>query len=384
MTTPARDCLVRLNQMEGLGSATIHRLLKATQAPEEIFQLSRDAIRQILGHFATEEVLRQIERVPSGEEVKKEYQRAQETGVTVVTILDCDYPKLLKEIPDPPPVLYVKGTLMEEDLAAVAMVGTRLPSPYGLYVARTLGGELASSGLTIVSGLAQGIDAASHEGALEKGGRTIAVLRHGLSHLYPPGHRKLGLRIAQSGPLISEFPMEFPPIPSNFPRRNRVISGLSLGVIVVEAPRKSGALITAQEAMEQGREVFAVPGPVSSAKSRGCHQLIRDGAKLVETPLDVLEELTPYLKDQIGLWKRKRSPEMEAGIAARVGWTHSSVLTREESLLYEVIPVGTAAVVDSLVEKIDMTPSRLLPLLTTLELKGLVHQIPGQGYSRVS
>ena len=368
-----RDALIELNLIPGLGSATIHRLLEAFDSPEAVFQAHPALLKEILKQYATSEVLQAIRQARDGAGAAPEINRVERAGAKIVTLVDDDYPELLKTISDPPPVLYVKGILLKEDAAAVGLVGTRSASPYGIGMARQLASDLAQSGLTVVSGLAEGIDAAGHEGALEAGGRTIAVLGHGLSHTYPPQHRKLAERIVESGALISEFPMEMPPAAANFPRRNRVISGLSLGVIVVEAPTKSGALITAREALEQGREVFAVPGPVSSVRSRGCHQLLRDGARLVEDSRDVLEELAPALKEQL------------SGLKQHVVCSSTRLnLSREEHAVYEAIPVGEATVVDSLVEATALSPARVLPLLTTLELKGLICQVPGQGYSRAS
>jgi DNA processing protein len=306
----------------------------------------------------------------------------------------------LKTITDPPPVLYLKGSLIPEE-AAVAIVGTRAATPYGCAVAHRLGQELARLGITVVSGLAEGIDAAGHRGALEAGGRTIAVLGHGLDFLYPQHHRKLADVVVNSGALISEFPMEVPPTRQNFPRRNRVISGLSLGVVVVEAPQASGALITAREALDQGREVFAVPGPVSSPKSKGCHQLLKDGARLVEDIHDVVDELAPHLKERLARWKealaRSGSPRTPCfaersmgGPPVRSGEPDRSEtpvspegLSDEESVVYESIPTGRATVVDALIQSTAFPPARLLTLLTDLELKGLVQQVPGQGFSRV-
>ncbi len=289
-----------------------------------------------------------------------------------ITLQDSEYPQRLRTIADPPPILYVKGTLLKEDEAAVAIVGTRRATPYGLETARRLASDLARAGVTVVSGLAEGIDAAAHRGALEVGGRTLAVLGHGLNTVYPPFHKELAEQVAHCGALISEFPMEGEPLAWNFPRRNRVISGLSLGVIVVEAPLRSGALITAREALEQGREVFAVPGPVTSPNSPGCHRLLKDGARLVEDARDVLEELELPLKSTL------------------IGWRSSSKaqtlpdLSEEESAVYETIPVGSAVGAEAIAKAAATSPSRLLSVLTTLELKGLIRQMPGQGYSRLS
>jgi DNA processing protein len=304
-----------------------------------------------------------------------------------IEISDELYPKLLKEISDPPQLLYVRGTLLPEDAASVAIVGTRRATPYGLKMARELARQLAQSGITVVSGLAEGIDGAAHEGALEANGRTIAVLGHGLDRVYPPSHKELSLKITASGALITEFPEGVGPTRYNFPQRNRIISGLSLGVIVVEAPQKSGALITARFASEQGREVFAVPGPVSSRASQGTHALLKDGAKLVESAQDILEELTLPLRQILGtLHLGTVHPGIHfaaGGLSPSKCPSRTSPLSPEEEVLYGAVPVGSGTLADALAQEAKLSASKVLSLLTSLELKGLVRQLPGQGYSRV-
>ncbi len=310
----------------------------------------------------------------SADQVEEELKKAEKAGVRIVTLLDPDYPEGLKNIPDPPSVLYIKGTVWKEDALAVGIVGTRSASRYGLATAHQLAFDLAKSGVTVVSGLAEGIDGAAHEGALEANGRTFAVLGHGLNHLYPAHHRGLADRTAESGALISEFPMEAKPDAWRFPRRNRVIAGLSLGVVVVEAPIKSGALITAREALEQGREVFAVPGPVSSERSRGCHALIKDGAKLVETAQDIWEGLGAEFKEKLKVFKPDENGKGEKFPAG---------FSREEAAVYRAIPLGESVAVEALAQETAFQPSKLLPLLTQLELDGWIRQVPGQGYCRL-
>lgn len=291
-----------------------------------------------------------------------------------LTLKDVGYPSNLTTLPDPPAVLYVRGSLWQEDRAAVAVVGTRRASPYGLQTARRLSQELALAGITVVSGLAEGIDGAAHQGALEAGGRTIAVLGHGLHTVYPPQHRQLADRIAASGALVSEYPPETPIQAWHFPSRNRIISGLSLGVVVVEAPLKSGALITARLALEQGREVFAVPGPAGSPKSQGTHALLKDGARLAEGVEDILEELAPQLAAQLCRWRsRKPRSDKRPGRAA---------LSSLEQRVYDCIPVAGRTPVEVLMQATRLPAAGLLPILTDLEMKGLVAQIPG-GFSRV-
>jgi len=328
----------------------------------------------------------------------------QDRDIQTLTLSRPGYPRLLREIHDPPPVLYVKGTLLPEDEAAVAIVGTRAATPYGLDVAERLAEELARCGITVVSGLAEGIDRAAHEGALKAGGRTIAVVGHGLDTIYPRQHRELAERIMQSGCVLSEFSIGMPPLKENFPQRNRIISGLSLGTLVVEAPVRSGALITARTAMEQGREVFAVPGPVSSPKSEGTHALIKDGAKLVCKVQDILEELAPQLQhivrastglpaaclpDRQGQAGSARSvvpaghpePCLPAG---RLVEGDRQGLTREEAEIFRAVPVGASAGLEAIARATALQPARIMSALTVLELKGLVQQTSGLGFSRAN
>ncbi|MBI3323827.1 MAG: DNA-protecting protein DprA [Candidatus Omnitrophica bacterium] len=303
----------------------------------------------------------------------------QTRAVQTLTLKDAGYPKLLREIHAPPELLYVKGALLSEDSAAVAMVGTRLATSYGLDTARRLAEELARSGVTVVSGLAEGIDRAAHEGALEAGGRTIAVVGHGLSTIYPAHHRDLAERIARSGCVVSQFPMGMPPLAQNFPQRNEIIAGLSLGVVVVEAPFKSGALITARHAMEQGREVFAVPGPIGR-NSEGTHRLLRDGAKLVETAQDILEELAPHLRQIVR--SSTGSERTETAQNERVeGERWLADLSEEQQQVLKVVPVGLPVGLDRLAGQTALAPNRLLSVLTELEIRGLVRQ-GGQGFTR--
>ncbi|MBI4431175.1 MAG: DNA-protecting protein DprA [Candidatus Omnitrophica bacterium] len=235
------------------------------------------------------------------------------------------YPPFLRQVHSPPKVLHIRGSLLDCDRFAVAMVGSRNATFYGLRVAEQLAYDLAERGITIVSGLARGIDAASHKGALKAGGRTIAVLGSSLDKIYPKEHEKLAGEIAKQGCVISQFPNGTEAWPGNFPLRNRIISGLSLGVIVVEASRKSGSLITASHAAEQGRQVFAVPGPVDSLLSEGAHSLIKDGAKLVESAEDILAELAPMLKDMLP--KEIQAPrQCSSSAEAQLNTTEKSIM----------------------------------------------------------
>jgi DNA processing protein len=277
----------------------------------------------------------------------------------------------LLDIPDPPPLLYVKGTLRPEDTLAIALVGSRKSTPYGVRIAERLASSLARVGLTVVSGLARGIDAAAHRGALKAGGRTIAVMANGLSEIYPPEHDKLADEIAENGAVVTEMPMRQGPLSELFPRRNRIISGLSLGVVIVEAAPRSGSLLTARHAMEQNREVFAVPGPVDSLLSRGCHGLIRDGARLVETVDDILEELGPLVRE---------IRPTDGTTAVR----HPAELTLNElerSILGSLDDLPKP--VDELIAMTGLGASQVMATLSVLEMRRLIKRAPGNMFVRL-
>ena len=290
----------------------------------------------------------------------------------LLTCHDPAYPALLLQTPGPPPLLYLHGNAAVLTTAQLAMVGSRNPTPSGYDTAREFARYLALAGLTITSGLALGIDAASHHGALEAGRPTIAVMGTGLDRVYPARNRDLAHQIAESGALVSEFPVGTPPRPENFPRRNRIISGLSLGTLVVEAATRSGSLISARCAAEQGREVFAIPGSIHNPLSRGCHALIRQGAKLVETAQDIIDELGAL-----------------AAVAApanthdqTVGEEHSSELEADYVQLLEYMGYNPTSI-DMLVETSGLTPAAVSSMLLQLELKGFVTPSPGGLFNRL-
>ena len=289
-------------------------------------------------------------------------------SVRTVSIKDKEYPGLLREIYDPPKELYVKGALPPGDVPMVAVVGSRMTSHYGLRTARAIAADLAAAGVVVVSGMALGIDTASHEGALSAGGKTIAVLGSGFAHLYPPENKKLAEKIAQRGAVITEYPMNTKPEPWNFPRRNRIISGLSLGVLVVEARLKSGALITADLALEQGRDVFAVPGNVDSAKSGGTNWLLKQGAKVATSAEDILEELITSIASSKKKPKEKNASEDE------------DLSDEEKNLLslFDSEPIH----VDALLESSRLPASRAISALSLLEIKGRLKQLPGKHFVR--
>ncbi len=354
-----------LSLTPGVGSIFIKRLLDRFGTPEAVFQAPLDELLQIEG--LGEKVAREIQKGPAEKKVEKELHLLEGVGGKVMTMKDASYPKRLKEIYDPPPVLYVRGELREEDELAVAIVGSRKTTPYGKWMTEKMGQELARHGITIVSGMARGIDSHAHWGALSGGGRTIAVLGSGVDVVYPPENRNLYKRIIDQGAVLSEFPMGSPPEGGHFPKRNRIISGLSIGVVVVQAGMESGSLITANYALEQGREVFAVPGNVGSDSSRGTHQLIKDGAKLVESSEDILEEVLPQ-------WRRERETPQDVERPVLD-------LSEEENVLYEQLG-ETPLHIDVLIRESQFDPGKVSSLLLNLELKGLISQWPGKCFSK--
>lgn len=294
-------------------------------------------------------------------------EQARSVGARLLTLGDTEYPRALRFIYGPPPYLFVRGQVLPEDALAIAIVGARSASPYGLAAAEALSRDLAESGITVVSGLAVGIDGAAHRGALAAGGRTIAVLGCGIDVSYPPQHRRLAEEIARRGAVVSEFPLGSPPDSFHFPRRNRIVSGLSLGVVVVEAGERSGSLITARLAAEQGREVMAVPGAMGASRTRGTHRLLRDGAALVESGADVIEAAMPW-------YLEKTSQNVQTGRSL-------AELPSEMAKLLGCFD-GAAVHVDRLIERSGFGAARVLEMLLGLEIKGWVTQHPGMYFSR--
>ncbi|MDH4226997.1 MAG: DNA-processing protein DprA [Deltaproteobacteria bacterium] len=298
--------------------------------------------------------------------VDKELDLLEKHGARIITFKDSDYPALLKEIDSPPPFLYAKGRSAGADFAAVAVVGTRTPSRYGLAASETIARDLASSGVTVVSGLARGCDTAAHKGSLAANGYTIAVLGTGIDIVYPRENKALFDEIAEDGLIVTEYSFSTPPQPGNFPARNRIISGISLGVIVCEAPLKSGAMMTAKLALESGREVFAVPGNATSDKSSGSNKLIKDGAYLAENARDVLEVLFPG-----------KSFAAQTGGAKHATSTESA----DERKLLKALE-DEALHIDAIAELAGLSAQKASALLLEMELKGLVEKLPGMRFAR--
>jgi DNA processing protein len=353
-----REARWALGLLPQLGGVALQNLLGALGSAREVWAASTVRLLAVPGIGPA--MARSIRTFPWEERVRADHGASQAAGLTVIVWGDPDYPLRLREIPSAPPVIYLRGALTPEDGTAVALVGARHATAYGEGMAEELAGALARRGLTIVSGLARGIDAAAHRGAIRAGGRTIAVLGSGLDQVYPPEHADLARQVAAAGALCSEFPIGTAPLRPHFPRRNRIISGLSLGVVVVEAGPKSGALITADHALEQGREVFAVPGRVHAQYSEGCHRLIKAGAKLVESWEDVLGELLPQVIPRRRRATRAAPPD----------------LSGDEARVYDVVARGPVHI-DAIIVQTGLGGGRTASVLVGLEMRGVVRKLPG-------
>jgi DNA processing protein len=363
---------IALNLLPGLGPISARRAVDRYGDPAEIaYRLPVDEIRA-LGRIANDE-LAELPRARRDlrRRAERELARAERAGVTILPLAHPDYPAALAEITDAPVVLYVRGTL-PSPVVRLAVVGSRTPTPYGTRLAAGLAGQLAARGIEVVSGGARGIDSRAHEGALaEAGGRTVAVLGSGLARLYPPENEKLFERIAAHGAVLTEFPLDYPPLGENFLRRNRIISGLSAAVVVVEAAQKSGALSTANHALEQGREVMALPGSVQSLKSVGCHRLIQQGAKLVQDAADILAELPPPYRGAVGPGRAEGDEEPAVNRAD---------LTPDENDVLGILTGTEPVQLDRLAELVPFGIARLQTALFGLEIRGAVEQSPGRYY----
>ncbi len=360
-----RTAYIALNALTGMTPRVFWRLIHGEPDPVRVFSRPRETLIKL---GVSEEMARRIRQADPEPFVREEKKRLAAVGARILIYGDQEYPPTLREIADPPPVLYLHGEIRKEDRLALAVVGSRSASTQGRLQAERIAARLAGMGLTIVSGLAMGIDTWAHKGALSGGGRTLAVLGCGIDYPYPRHNRKLRDRIVKQGALISEFALGTPPIPMNFPRRNRIISGLSMGTLVVEAARKSGSLITAGFALEQGREVFAFPGSVHSPLSAGTNTLIQKGAKLVQRVEDIVEEFPAEVKQYLSFQPRQ-SPSRPARES------------REELRLLRLIEEDPVHI-DVLSRKTKMAPAVVSSLLMEMEIKGLVRQLPGQLYTR--
>ena len=368
-----RERFIALNLVPNVGSLKAKRLLEAFGSLERVCEAPVERLRSVEGISpALAERIAGACRAPG--RVTEELRLAAKSGCTVLTQADAEYPEPLRQIPDPPLAIYRKGAWTEADRIAVAIVGSRQPSLYGQDVAKRLAYDLAARGVTVVSGLARGIDAAAHRGALEAGGRTLAVLGNGLSSIYPLEHEELAQRIAANGAVISEYPMRMEPWPGNFPQRNRLISGLSLGVVVVEAAKRSGALITANMALEQGREVFAVPGKIHAVTSEGTHALLKQGACLVTSVEDIVDELR--LVPPPAAARRACADSADPPPADAAG---GGMPDEEQALLARLDP-DEPSDLDALAIKTRLPVATCASALLRLELKRLVKQLAGKRF----
>lgn len=379
-----------LKLIPGLGTRTAGKLLDRFRTPQAIFRASRTELE---GAGVSGAVAQSIASGCTFEDAVAQQEKMTEAGAFVITIGDPRYPAPLREIFDPPIVLYARGRVELAQALMLAVVGTRRPTPYGVNVAERLSGDLSHAGLTIVSGMARGIDTAAHKGALAAGGDTVAVLGCGVDVIYPSENRKLMAEIAGRGLLLSEFPMGAVAFPQNFPIRNRIISGMSLGVLVVEGAQYSGSAITARLAMDQGREVFAVPGNITSKLSWCPNLLIKQGARLVQDWNDVIAELPPESRRHLIDRGRKKILD-ETGASADAG--QASLLNGQAGAegdfapgpaarrALEALQVDAAIHLDDLLEKVeDVSPSEMIAALFELEMLGLVKQLPGKNFVKV-
>ena len=362
------EACIALNMLPTMGPVRLRKLLEVFQMPERILAARRDDLRKVDG--VGREVVDQISNWETVVDLPAELRRINDFGARVITQFSPQYPKSLREIHSPPIVLYVWGEIQDRDHHAIGIIGARRTTHYGTESAKKLAYQLAYSGLTVISGLARGIDTAAHQGALAAKGRTIAVIGSGLSKLYPPENKALAQRIGNgNGAVVSEFSMEIEPDRQTFPMRNRIISGWSHGILVVEAGANSGALITASQALEQGRSVYAVPGHINAPSAIGSNRLIQQGAKLVMDAHDILDDL------QILVPEAKPAP----GTAARP----LPELNDQERRVYDAIEASETPI-DQIASECDLPSSTVSSILLALELKRLVKQLPGKYFVKLA
>ena len=359
---------LRLSMTPGVGPKIYAQLIEQFGSAQNVFAANAEQLSQLPGIGG--KLIHAITVLSREVDVEQEWDRCRKNKIDIVTIGDDDYPENLTEIYDPPSFLYRNGSWEATYKISIAIVGTRHASRYGIRQAERIAAGLAHAGVTVVSGLARGIDAAAHNGALKAGGKTVAVLGGGLLNLYPPEHKELAEQITVNGCLVSEMPTMHAPRSSSFPRRNRIISGISLGVLVVEAAERSGSLITARHAMEQNREVFAIPGSVESRVSKGCHHLIRDGATLVETVDDILEQLGP-LSNPI-----KTADEKEIRSPGELQ------LDDQQRVILDAIDVEPTAI-DEIVSRTQLPVPRVLASVSILEMRRLIRRVSGSSVVRI-
>ncbi|HSU53251.1 MAG TPA: DNA-processing protein DprA [Candidatus Dormibacteraeota bacterium] len=364
----SREAFVALNMIEGVGPVRVRQLLERFGDAAAILSASRQQLTSV--HGIGEETADSIASWEKGIDLAAELKRISEFGCNIVIQSDPEYPEMLRQIYDPPIVLYVKGKLLPKDKNSIAMVGSRMTTHYGIEVARKLGYQLAYLGVTVVSGGARGIDTAAHQGALSAKGRTIAVLGTGINIVFPPENAELFERITANGALVTQFPFNRPADKQSFPIRNRIVAGMTLGTVVVEANLTSGALITANFATEYGRQVFAVPGRIDSPRSKGCHDLIKKGAKLCESPEDILSEFEYLFPGS----NRPSAPGTPVFAALELSDSEQKVYT-----LLDHEEVG----IDDIIRKSSLPSSAVSVALLSLEMKRLVRQLPGKMFVKI-
>ncbi|MGA2185198.1 MAG: DNA-processing protein DprA [Bryobacteraceae bacterium] len=374
-----------LTMVPGLGTRKASQLIERYRTPEAVFRASSSELE---GFGLSGSIARSIAGGCAFEDAVDQQQKAREQGVAVIPIADARYPPRLREIYDPPVVLFARGRMELLQSAMLGVVGTRRPTPYGSAVADKLSGDLALAGMTITSGMARGIDTAAHRSALGAGGDTVAVFGCGVDLVYPAENRKLAAELAEKGLLVSEFPMGAPAYPQNFPIRNRIISGMSVGVLVVEGAQYSGSAITARLALDQQREVFAVPGSILSKMSWGPNLLIKQGAKLVQDWNDVLEELPEAVRRELARRGRERllpgldgdDSAAEDGAAGKV----SPELTKTSRDVLGRLQIDKPTHTDELLETLEgCSSSEIIAALFDLEMLGLIRQLPGRNFVKV-
>ncbi|PKN76366.1 MAG: DNA-protecting protein DprA [Deltaproteobacteria bacterium HGW-Deltaproteobacteria-10] len=363
--------LLALKSVTGIGNIALTSLIDIFGTGEAVFSASASQLQTAPG--VTKKAAVGITTFKDWAAINKDLELLENAGIQIITYQDELYPSKLLDIYDKPPLLYVKGILKKDDIN-IALVGSRLASTYGKYTTDKISRELALQGITVISGLARGIDSAAHRGALSAKGRTIAVMGTGLDIIYPPENKKLFAAICENGAVVSEYPPGTPPRACNFPARNRIISGMSYGVVVVEAGDKSGSLITSRLALEQGREVFAVPGSIDSPGSRGTNKLIKQGAKLIENTTDILEEILPQLE-------KTKIPE-----ALSVTEKETHLVNKKDNLNSidrQIITLlsDSRLHIDELLNETDLPPGDVLSSLMKLELDGIIKQYPGKFFS---
>ena len=362
---------IALKSIAGIGNITFPALVDEFGSLSAIFTAPVSKLIETPG--ISKNIASAIAGFNNWNKVKEELELLNKNKINIITYQDDLYPLKLKHIYDRPPFLYVRGNLNKDD-TNIAIVGSRAASTYGKYTTERISRELALKGLTIVSGMARGIDSTAHRGALTAHGRTIAVLGSGLDVIYPPENKKLFAEIVENGAVISEFPLGTPPRSANFPTRNRIISGMSYGVVIVEAGEKSGSLITARLALEQGREVFAVPGSIDAAGSRGTNKLIKQGAKLIENTDDILEEILPQI--EITTVPKPAS----TCSCEKTANKHHEALNEFDQKIFDSVSSGRIHI-DDLISSTGLSSADLLSALTKMELEGIVQQHPGKFFS---